>query len=669
MKIQPYKGTVNQLLGDYPDKCHTAKGRKELLAMGWDSSKFHELRNFINGLTRHKYTKFYTTQFVALDGEGVTVNNNRHNYFLFANSEGEYVKDFEGISSDDCFQFILDSSSYNRTLVIFGGSYDFNMWLKDLPIDNIIELQKTNKTVWYPYIIKSVPRKYFTIQLLSMEQGKNKVVRTATVWDVIGFFQMKFTDAIQEYLDVKGEDLEYIMIHKDERSDFTLTKFDEILTYCNLELEYLVKIMTKFQSLCNDLGLRLSRFDGAGAIATCIYRNQHTKACLNQEIDIEATQFAYSAGRIECVQQGNYKGVVYKYDLHSAYPSVIATLPSLKGAQLVEAEEITPMGLYNISYKDNDPNYSIMHPYFHREKNMIYYPYQTIGWHYGSEIVDQDGKLLPNTEILYGYELELANDDKPFEFVEDYYRKRYELKAKNDRGEKVIKLGLNSLYGKMAQHVGYRTMQSGEVVPPTFHQLYYAGYITGSTRAKIWNAIKDNLEDIIAIETDGIFSTKPLPVTIGTNLGEWEEEIYDEILYVQTGVYWLRKGDKWYAKNRGLDTGALTREEVLETYQAIPATLDIYARGESTKFVTYGSAMSQNTWMQWNTWIKETKEISVIPEGKRKFGIDTQVTDYKNCTNQLIRSYPKVPQQLYCDKYLLPWYDGVRIEEIDEFQV
>ena len=663
MEYKKFEGSVNVILGDYPRSAANPKAREILKSIGWDSTKYDQMRTFQSHhrrfkQNRYKYTKFYNQEFIAIDGEGYTDETGNHKYFLFANSEGDYIFNPDGLPTDDCLKFIIDTASYGKQIIIYGGSYDLNKWLKDVDISKIYQLQETNKCVHYPYIIECVPRKYFSLKLLDFNNYKNEIIATANVWDCLGFFQQKFTDTVEQYLDIDSDSMDYLRQYKDGRSEFDIEDFDNILRYCQLELDLLVKVMTKFKNLCVELELSLTRYDGAGALATAIYRKNSTKQYLNREIDILETSLAYSGGWIEPPQQGRYLGKVYKYDIRSAYPSVMVNIPSLKDASLQHVDyasyhflgqpEIIDFALYKVHFKDNN---KLVYPLFHRYKDNIYHPQETIGWHYGSEIKH----CVENCEILEAYIPVIRDDTKPFSFIQDYYDKRMELKKQGNIGEKVLKLGINSLYGKTAQTVGWK-IKEDKLIIPTYHQLWIAGYITASTRGQMWKAIKNHTNSIIGIETDGIFSTEPLDVELGEGLGQWELETYDEIVYIQSGVYWLRKGDNWYTKNRGLDTGALILDDVLEAYKNINITGKFYVEGKATSFITYGSAMSSHTWLQWGQWVETTKQISLIPEGKRRLHDDVELSDYDKAYDKLIPSLPKIIDSLESEPYKLDWF-------------
>jgi hypothetical protein len=76
-------------------------------------------------------------------------------------------------------------------------------------------------------------------------------------------------------------------------------------------------------------------------------------------------------------------------------------------------------------------------------------------------------------------------------------------------------------------------------------------------------------DQLIAVETDGIYTTfdvnKLTGVTFGNGLGEWEQTIYDEMLYVQNGLYHRLSDGNWLAaKSRGLDQSSVPMPVIAE---------------------------------------------------------------------------------------------------------
>jgi hypothetical protein len=107
-----------------------------------------------------------------------------------------------------------------------------------------------------------------------------------------------------------------------------------------------------------------------------------------------------------------------------------------------------------------------------------------------------------------------------------------------------IKLGLNALYGKLSQREGARA----------WHDVIAAGLITAITRAKLISAVALDPKAVVMLATDGVYSTRPLPLEIGTALGTWEAKEHPDMFIVQPGLYWFPKATQADAthKTRGI---------------------------------------------------------------------------------------------------------------------
>ena len=99
---------------------------------------------------------------------------------------------------------------------------------------------------------------------------------------------------------------------------------------------------------------------------------------------------------------------------------------------------------------------------------------------------------------------------RPLEFIRALFNWRAEIVSKNKldvRGQ-VIKLAINSVYGKFAQRVG----QLGQ--PPSYGCLWYAAAITAGTRRKLMEAALNDPKAVIAFATDAVFSTCVLALDV-----------------------------------------------------------------------------------------------------------------------------------------------------------
>ena len=121
----------------------------------------------------------------------------------------------------------------------------------------------------------------------------------------------------------------------------------------------------------------------------------------------------------------------------------------------------------------------------------------------------------------------------------DLYEERRRI-GSNTRGYP-LKLGLNSLYGKMAQRCGRGP----------YHDVVSAGLITAITRARLIEAIGQDPHSVVMVATDAVFSTRPLSLDIGERLGQWEEKVWPDLFIAQPGVYWSPSDLEKSVKSRG----------------------------------------------------------------------------------------------------------------------
>jgi hypothetical protein len=194
------------------------------------------------------------------------------------------------------------------------------------------------------------------------------------------------------------------------------------------------------------------------------------------------------------------------------------------------------------------------------------------------------------------------------------YDQRRLLQEQGNSLERALKLILNSLYGKLAQTIGATTEG-----PPRWHQLEYAGYITSYTRAKIYRAMQLNPDAIIATETDAVFSKEPLDLPLSGALGDWEETIFDEITYLQSGFYYAVTNGEIISKYRGMDRDRKTQQplglplgEVLDHLHKFTTPELPYIKPLSsytTRFV--GLGLGLRTKSVWRSWEKKSRLISL----------------------------------------------------------
>src|SRR5690606_37635740 len=133
---------------------------------------------------------------------------------------------------------------------------------------------------------------------------------------------------------------------------------------------------------------------------------------------------------------------------------------------------------------------------------ILRYPAAGEGWYWAHEALAAE--LL--TPLDWGPAWVYRTDCKhePFKYLAEIYTQRKELKKNGDAAQYVLKLIINSSYGKLAQRVGARNST------PAFQNFVWAGMITAHCRMQILQAVAQDPEAVIQIATHGIVSRKPL---------------------------------------------------------------------------------------------------------------------------------------------------------------
>jgi len=587
--------------------------------------------------------KYLSRPITFWDGEGVTMPDGTHRYTLFSamsstDHECHNIECAEGISTLAIFQFITTlSERYPGAInAIYGGSYDFNMWLKDLDRTTLTRLYKRGTVIWRGWKMTWRRGKSFYLRHTKCKKG-------VTIYDVLSFFQSPFVTACDSYLCNKdhkhvhpeGGYIRYdedcwhernaIIESKSRRGTFTLDEAKAVADYNEAELRNGIALLTELRFRLNAVTLRPARWDGPGAVAAALMQRERVKdarATCPPRV-AQAARYAYAGGRFEVLKYGHVEKPAYEYDVNSAYPAAMRHVPNLNNGTWVHSgKDVEPRNGFALVRIESHATYShLPAPLFARMPNgSICYPQSVIGWYWRPEY----DSLVAYCEAGYGTFTILESWSfvehdaslRPFGFIVPLYRERQTLKAARDGAHVGLKYGLNSLYGKCAQQIGAKQNDDGTWQIPPFHQLEWAGYATSYCRAAVLRAGLGNLDSVIAYETDALFTSEPLDVPISEDLGDFELEVFSDLTYVQSGIYFASHANgSSISKSRGVDKGNITRAQVIQAFthpnadcRKVETTL--------TRFVTLGVALAQD-FSRWTRWEQQTKCITVEPTGKR----------------------------------------------------
>jgi hypothetical protein len=561
---------------------------------------------------------YLNKEFVSWDGEGGNENDGSHTYFLLASSDGATISRRDGIPTVAVFELWLNARR-GVTNIIYGGNYDVNMVLRDLDYDSLRTLYQTGRVTWCGYRLEWRAGKSFSVR-----RGN----RSFLVYDVLPFFQRSFVSACDEYLGTDWEYRDEIIREKANRGNFDWRQLGVISEYNKAELSTLVHLANELRERLFKVEIRVARWDGPGAIASALYKKHGTKSHIAETPSMvaEAGRYAYAGGRFEIIRKGHSDKPCYQYDIRSAYPSAIRYLPCLQHGTWIHRNRptgIARFGMYRIEVvAPRTDSVTQPQPLWMRNKNgTVYFSEYAHGWYWSPEAIlatNMGGCIAHES-----WEWEQECDHEPFSFVEGLYNKRAALKKAGDGAHVGLKLGLNSLYGKLAQQVGWDPGPPLKL--PPYHSLEWAGYITSHCRANVYRAAQAAPDDIIAFETDAVFSRVPLNLPLSERLGEWDYTDYDSLTYLKSGMYFGTLSDESAKSNggikdvekcRGINKGTITRDQVIDALRREARGESVALMAEQTRFIGLGAAMNTNM-DKWRHWITSPRTINVPLNGKR----------------------------------------------------
>jgi hypothetical protein len=343
------------------------------------------------------------------------------------------------------------------------------------------------------------------------------------------------------------------------------------------------------------------------------------------------------------------EGTIWGYDISSAYPYQCAFLPCLEHGKWVLTKKRSDVTA--LSTKAALVHYSLVaHPSadhwgpfpFRDEEGAIIFPRASGGgWVWRDEYLQGErlfgGVGFREAWILTGQRCKC----RPFKDVPYYYKQRLRL-GKEGPGI-VTKLGLNSVYGKLAQSVG----------KPPFQSWVWAGMITSGCRAQVLELIglhKDR-SNVLAIATDGLYTREriqPTPkprdtrtggpkvlndkgVPANKPLGGWEEKSWPKgVFFARPGIYFPldpTDDELSYVRARGVGRASMLESWrlLVEGYHARKKTVHLknlvrFNGGKSSISVSKardGEPVYKRA-LRYGQWTERPVELSFDPLPKRE---------------------------------------------------
>lgn len=489
-------------------------------------------------------------RWIGIDGEGI--GRRRHRYVLLACSDGDYLEDRAGLSTEDCLNFLLELGTRDARLCGYYLGYDWTMMLRDLPNESLYLLFRPEMRVRPKGSFGRVQYKQFKLHWLAGAMWiSDDDGRKVTVWDLGKYYQGPFVDALKDWKirpDVQNEIAEM----KKRRSVFSFDEIAKIRAYCFNECEALAEFATAVEQAHTDADLKPRGWFGPGSTASALLKRhdiQEKRGSLPPAL-LEPVACAFFGGRAEISTSGTIKGPIYSYDISSAYPYHASMLPCLEHGRwerVTKERAIIGRGCAHAlvrAHIRHAPGAWGPLPVRLSTGSIVFPQSGASGYWWREEWLAAKEGWGKGLEFDHAYVLRRECDCKPFSFLPELFARRRQIGKESGEG-KVLKLALNSCYGKLAQTIGGAQYASR----------IWAGMITSGTRAQVLRLMLRHrkLENVLMIATDGLFSRELHSVDKEIVLGGWERAAHESITLVRPGIYWLGE-HKLRARGLGRDS-------------------------------------------------------------------------------------------------------------------
>lgn len=543
----------------------------------------------------------YYQYYVGIDGEGQGRDDHRYIILAWSDETGSQCASIEAseggrLSTEQCLDFILSIPAKARPFA-YAFNYDLTKILTDCD-DEIIYLlfrpelrqRPPDKQQFGPYPVRW---KGYSLNYLGSKFSVSKGKRSTVIWDVFKFFQAKFTKALADWRIATEEELAEMRRMKDQRNIFDRLERRDILRYCLDECRKMAALTRKLIDAHERAGLMLRAYHGAGSTASCVLKSMKIDKVTRTgppEMD-HAVASAFFGGRFENRVVGVIRGPLYSRDISSAYPYQTTFLPCLdcgiwrltRNRRDLELAQ-TAIVRYTLGEAPKDICWGPL-PFRSNDGSICFPAESGGGWVWLSEFLAAE-RAFPHVHFIEAWVYHTDCDHRPFRDIPRLYLERLKL-GKEGPGI-VLKLGINAVYGKLAQSKGIR---------PPFQSWIWAGMITAGTRAQILDMLRlhSDRRNLYMIATDGIYSAEnfiaPPPQDTGTMtehnkpLGGWETKRIDSDMFAaRPGIYYpLNPSSDQINAIRARGVG---RSVVLEYWDRI---MEAWKRGDQT--VTVGNVV------------------------------------------------------------------------------
>lgn len=312
------------------------------------------------------------------------------------------------------------------------------------------------------------------------------------------------------------------------------------------------------KSVGSKMGVVPRGFYGNGNLASPILRQFKVNVPVCPEIGREVAQ-AFFGGRIQSIRIGRFSGLIYEYDLNSAYAWGMSQLPEV--VEVGRAGIQSDWRLVDVEW-DIPAQKTPIYPFPVRDtEGRVEYPRTGRGWHW-SPLYDEAKRHFGKYVHFRNHRPLTCTGKHPFSFIHDLYATRREMT--NPLENSVAKWTLSALWGKLCQR------PHGRPERQSFRSLMYAGMATSLVNAELFRIAMNDPSSVWSFGVDSIISTNGDIAAFHEKniLGDWKCCEYNSIEAYQPGFWRMRRSDgTWKEKTRGVPEGKFDWEEASKEWK------------------------------------------------------------------------------------------------------
>lgn len=443
--------------------------------------------------------------------------------FMLCTSLGDVfdMRDFPGC--------LFNRKYRSAVFVAYNLKYDSGALVQHLPISKLKVLWRSDKVEYKGYIYKAIAYKYFSI---------SKDRHAVTFYDMYNFYESTLEKAAATYLGEHKIDLDPKLFTK----SYVKANWSKIAAYCVQDAKLVQYLAERLIKQLESYGVKPRKLYSVAYISyqyfrsKCVYITVKRYWKHKREV-LDYAMRAYNGGKFEVTEKGldNY----FEYDIISAYPYEISNLIDIRYARVEQTNRYRKTAVYGFLDVTVCIPYNIYSPCAVRRKTVNCYPMGT----FQRMVTKAEYEYLIaagcDITIHNAYWLFIDNKEYPYRReIRRLVKRKQEIKRTGTALDyHIVKLLPNSLYGKFIQLIE----KNGKWHASTCWNPIYGAVITANCRISMCE-LQTRFPQIVAVHTDSVIATSPLPYQQSDRLGELSFETKGSGVILGSGIYQI--GDK-----------------------------------------------------------------------------------------------------------------------------